>query len=57
MRQIQQEPDQTEHLRDLSRTLGLSEQTLERAIKVSKQHRDAKQNANSPPAKRRTATD
>jgi hypothetical protein len=43
MRQSRQQPYQTEYLCGLYRALGLSEQTLERAIKASKQHRPPRQ--------------
>lgn len=43
MRQSRQQPNQTEYLCGLYRALGLSEQTLERAIKASKQHRPPRQ--------------
>lgn len=35
MRQVRQEHDQTEYLRGLYRTPGMSEQTLERALQYS----------------------
>jgi hypothetical protein len=58
MPQVRPEPDQSEDLRGLYRTLGLSEQTLECAIKAGQHRRHSRQNTTlgspAPKVKRRT---